>query len=412
MSTARLALRNTKRSWKRSLLTATAIAIAVGGLTFYRAYLTGMFQSFNETTVRLSTGEMQIKPVKGVGRVRALPLEDGIKNVNGLVDSLEQLPGILQVSPRISFGVLLDKDKGAIPAAGMGHDPERETHLMKMAEMVSAGRLPAQGSNEALVGDSLAHELGLALGDELFIVANTSYGGLGPGLYKIVGMMHTGISMIDKKTFHVPLQPIQEQLVMDDMAVDIALALDGGVQAAREMKPKIRALLDEMGRDDLAVLTWKEASVEAGVMDQADSMTSLFTLLIGIVAFTTVVNTVLMSVMERIREFGALRALGFTRPHVMRIVLFETMILGIAGTVVGVVLGMGIAKWLNIVGLDFSAQMSGMDLLVNPIIRPVPNMTVAMYAGFFGAMVSIIAAWYPARVAVRIAPATALGRQQ
>lgn len=111
MSTSRLALRNTQRSWKRSTLTALAIAIAVAAVTFYNAYLTGMFDSFHDTTIQLDTGEMKVMPKKAVGRARPLALEDGIKNVGELTAELEDIPGVLQVSPRISFGVLLDKEE-------------------------------------------------------------------------------------------------------------------------------------------------------------------------------------------------------------------------------------------------------------------------------------------------------------
>lgn len=295
---------------------------------------------------------------------------------------------------------------------GIGHDMERETHLMKLDEFLVEGRLPKTGTDEALVGYELAAELGLSIGDELFIVANTSYGGLGPGLYEIVGLMKTGIPTLDKKSFHVPLEAVQYQLAMEDMAVDIAMAFDGGTRVANEMQPKVQAVLDSLGRDDVVALTWREASIQAGMLDPAEQMAPFMMMLVGIVALTTVVNTVLMSVMERIREFGALRALGFTRAHVMRIVLFETVLLGIVGTAVGLGVGMGIAKWLNITGIDFSSSFSNTDMLMAPIIHPVPDASVAMYSAFFGAIISLIAAWYPARVAVRVAPATALGRQQ
>lgn len=410
MSTARLALRNTRRSWKRSVLTGLAIAIAVAAVTFFKAYLTGLFQSFHETTIQMETGHMKIMPREAVGRVRPLPLEKGVQQVGTLVEGVKAVPGVEQVSPRITFGVLLDKEKGAIPAMGFGHDMSRETRLMKMGTMVGEGRLPEDGQAEALVGEQLAAELGLGLGDELFVVASNSYGGLGPGLYEIVGLMRTGIPVLDRKRFHVPLEQIQDQLVMEDMAMDVAIAIEGGASAAEAMKPKLQAVLDSLGREDLAVLTWKEASIQAGIFDQSESMSGFLMLLIGIVALTTVVNTILMSVMERVREFGTLRALGFARLHIMRIVLVETVLIGLLGTLAGLGVGLGVASWLQVVGLDFSAYVSDMDMVFNPIIRPLPNVSVAVYAAFFGAMVSILAAWYPARVAVRVNPARALSR--
>ncbi len=412
MSTFRLALRNARRSMKRSLLTVLAITMAVAAVTFFKAYLTGLFQSFNDTTIRLETGDVKVMPKKAVGRIRSIALEDGIKNVGELVKQLEAIDGVQQVSPRIAFGVLLDKEKGAVPAAGMAHDMSRETHLMNLGPTVMEGRLPQDNAAETLIGYRLAEEMGLNLGDDLFIVSTTSYGGLGPGLYKIVGLMKTGIPTFDRKYFHIPLSEGQYQLAMDDMAMNIAISLDGGADASAVMATKIQQVLDDDGRSDLVALSWKQASVMAGVMDPAEQMTGVFMMLIGIVALTTVINTVLMSVMERIREFGALRALGFTRGRITRIVLSETFLLGVIGTVVGIVVGYGVSQWLHVVGINVTAVFENSDFTFEPIIRPNPSLPIAIYAAFFGALISVIAAWYPARVAVRIQPATALRSQQ
>lgn len=411
MSTFRLALRNAQRSMKRSLLTILAITMAVAAVTFFRAYLTGIFQSFNDTTIRLETGDVKVMPQKAVNRVRSIALEDGIQNVSELVKKIEAIPGVRQVSPRISFGVLMDKAKGAVPAAGMAHDMSRETHLMDLGPTVTEGRLPEDNAPEALVGYRLANELGLKLGDDLFIVATTSYGGLGPGLYKIVGLMKTGIPTFDRKFFHIPLAEGQYQLAMDDMAMDMTISLDGGPDAAEAMAPVIQKVIDEDGRTDIVALSWQQASVMAGVFDPAKKMTGVFMMLIGIVALTTVLNTVLMSVMERIREFGALRALGFTRGRIMRIVLTETFMLGVIGTIVGIAVGLGVSEWLHVTGINVTAVFENSDFAFNPIVRPSPSLPIAIYAAFFGALVSLIAAWYPARVAVRIQPATALRSQ-
>jgi len=411
MSTFRLAMRNAQRSFKRSLLTILAITVAVAAVTFFKAYLTGVFQSFNDTTIRLETGDVKIVPAKAVGRTRAIAMEDGIKNLDEVVTLLEGMEGVKQVSPRIEFGVLLDKGKGAVPAAGMAHDMSRETHLMMLDDAIKEGRLPADNASEVMIGYRLAEDLGFSLGDEFFIVATTSYGGIGPGLYKIVGLMDTGIPVLDRKFFHLPLSEGQFQLAMDDMAMDIAVALDGGAEAAITMAQKIQQEFNAAGMTDLVALDWKRASLMAGMFDPAEQMTGVMMALIGIVALTTVVNTVLMSVMERIREFGALRALGFSKGRITRIVLMETLVLGVIGTVLGIGIGLGVSEWLNVIGINVTSAFETSEMVFEPIVRPVPSVQVSIYAAFFGAIVSILSAWYPARVAIRANPANALRSQ-
>lgn len=409
MSLFHLAWRNTRRQPRRTLLTMLAVAVAVAATTFIDAYMNGAMDSVLNTFIQTDAGHVKVMPRKAVDRVRMLPLDDGFTRLDSLVNVISSVDGVEQVAPRIRFGVLLDGDENAVPAIGVATIPSHEEGLLNLREVVTDGRVPQDGSDEVLLGDQLAADLNLAIGGELFLVANTSYGGLGPGVYRVVGLAHTGVQMLDRKQFYIPLHPAQEQLAMENRALEIVCRVKDGRERSIEVAAAMQEALDRAGFENAVAVPWQKQGYLYSAVQQASLFEGIMMLLLAVIALTTVINTVLMSVMERVREIGALRALGFDRGTVIRLVLTESLIVGVVGTVAGVALGMAVSLWLQHTGLDFSNVLKSVEIPLNPVIHPRPSWLTALKASLFGLLVALAAAWYPARVAVRLEPARALG---
>jgi len=390
------------------LLTGLAIGIAVAAVTFMDAYVKGFTESILETFVQLEAGHIKVVPLEAADRSRPLPLEKGIRRLSELLSIAESTPGITDVSPRIRFPVLLDRGSSSIPAFGMALSPSREKRLMKIDELVTEGSIPSDSTWEVALGFKLAEKLGIGIGDELFMVTTDSYGGLGPGLYSVTGLMRTGVGYIDKKTFYVPLLAGQEQLYMDDMAMEVVCRIEDGLDGAQPVAERLNDDLKKAGRSDVVALPWQEQGNLYRMMAPAKIVGPVIMLLLGLIALTTVVNTILMSVMERTREIGALRALGFERGTVVKLLLGESLVIGIAGTFFGLVLGLAVSLLLQHTGIDFSGAMENIEWPIKPILYPDPCVMTAVKAAIFGLLMSLVAAWYPARVAVRLKPADAL----
>ncbi len=408
MNLVRLALRNTRRHPRRTLLTGLAIGIAVAAATFLDAYMTGLLEGFFETYVRLEAGHVKVMPREAIGRSRPLPLDKGIMELNTLLETVGSVPGVQTVSPRIRFGVLLDRPGGGVPAFGIAMIPGRESGLIELDALIVEGHAPADSGWEVALGIELAEELGLGVGDELFMVTTDAYGGLGPGLYRVVGLTCTGVSSFDRKNFYIPLSAAQEQLAMEDAAMELVCRVEGGMDAAVEAADRMNDALTRAGRHDVAAVPWQKQGYLYRIMAPARLVGVIVMFLLGVIALTTVINTILMSVMERTREIGALRALGFERKMVVRLILGESLAIGIFSTLAGIALGIGVASILQKTGIDYSSVMSSFDMPISPIIYPEPSVLTALKAGLLGMIVSIVAAWYPARVAVRKEPAEAL----
>jgi len=405
----RMSLRNTRRHPRRTLLTGLAICIAVAAVTYMDAHLKGIRGGIFETFIQLDAGHIKVVPVEATHRSRPLPLDKGIRNLREVLKIIESQPGITDVSPRIRFPVLMD-DSGnsSYPAFGVALYPSRERRLMNLGNLLVEGEIPADSSRDALLGIKLSQVLGLSVGDELFVVTSDAYGGLGPGLYTVSGIVRSGLSYIDKKTFYVPLPAGQDQLDMNDRAMEIVCRVEDGFYRSIPVADSLNARLKQAGFTEVEALPWQGQGSLYQIMAPMTVFYWVLMLLLGAIAFTTIVNTVLMSVMERTREIGALRALGFDRGTVIKMILGESLVVGILGTIAGVTLGMTVALFLHNTGIDVSGATESIELPIRSIVYPDPSLISAIKAAIFGLILTLIAAWYPARVAVRLKPAEAL----
>ena len=376
------------------------------------AYIKGITQTIFETFIQLDAGHIKVIPKKAVDRSRPLPLDKGIKNISRLLRLIKAEPGITEVSPRIRFPVLLENDGNSIPALGVALYPSREQRLMNLESQLVAGSVPSDSSWETLLGIKLAEKLGLTVGDELFMVTTDSYGGLGPGLYKIAGIVQSGVGYIDKKTFYVPLRAAQDQLALDDGALEIVCRVENGliesIPVAASLNERLKGDSSEGGNPDIVALPWQKQGNLYDLLSPVKVYSLILMLLLGIIALTTVVNTILMSVMERTREIGALRALGFDRSTIVKMIISESMLIGVVGTLAGVNFGLTIALILQHTGIDFSNAVESIEMPMKPIVYPNPDVLTAVKAAIFGLFLALVAAWYPARKAVKLTPAEAI----
>ncbi|MBZ0263851.1 FtsX-like permease family protein [bacterium] len=408
MNSFRLARRNVKRDSRRTILTILAISIAVLAVTFMDAYLRGIKESVLDTVIRLESGHIKITSSDAKKHSRGIPLDANIQQVSDVLATVEQSPYIKIATSRIKFPVLMDKPGGSLPAIGNAVQFSKETELLEFEKILIAGNIPQDTSYGVLLGEGLAKSIQKTVGDGLFIVSHDAFGGLGPGLYTVEGIFRSGIGIYDKKFFYVPLAAGQDQLYMPDSALEIICLVKNGLDDSEAANKDVQERLQRSGRGDLDVVPWNQQNTMAAMVGNMGAIYFIMMAILAIIALTTVINTVTMSVMERVKEFGTLRALGYTPWQVMRIVFAESLLLGIVGTIAGFTVGIILALVLQRVGIDLSSGLQGTDLPMKPIIHPHPSILTGVKSIIYGLVVSVIAAVYPARVAVRIRPAEAL----
>jgi ABC-type lipoprotein release transport system permease subunit len=339
----RLAWRNVWRNPRRTLLTALAGVFAVVLSLFSLAVAAGSHERWIENAVRLYPGHVQ---VNAAGYRDHRTLDYGMTLAPEVARALEALPGLDGFAPRLETYALAlpDRDDATGRAAWLiGVDAERERRLSKLGDALREGRLPASGAAEVVVGARLAANLGVRLGDELVLLSSDYYGSQAAERFALVGVLEVGDPRMDDAVALVSLAALQRFVEYPAGLTHVALFARNGDETDA-LAAQARALFDG-GHE---VIAWPELLpdvVQFMLLDDVSNTLAL-AILILVVAFG-LLNTLLMSVFERVREFGVLRALGVRQPAILGLVLVESLLISALGIAAGLALGLPLVLWLG-----------------------------------------------------------------
>ena len=407
-----LAMRNLRRQLRRTLLTASAMIIGGGLLIFSLAFGDGSHEQWIDSGVRLGTGHVTVERPEFRVRRRIddrLPA-DVRRTVEEAFASPELAPYVVATSSKLSINGLSSSAAGARPAQIMAVDPVQESKFGMLDERVVEGRyLEPEDRLAAFVGTEMVESLELRLGSRFVVQAQDAEGEIAGQLLRVVGIFNSGVPEVDRTLIHIPLTTAGEWLGSQQDVTNVGVLLNGSAATGRVADRLERVLADPVARGEARVMRWREAdpalAAAVAIDDFGNYLVQAF--LFTIIAFG-IVNTVLMSVMHRHREFGVLQALGLTPGQTGAVVLIEGFTLTAISGFVGVALGL-LGTWYFLGdGLDLTAMMENMDemtfsgVAVDPVIVPLFTarriVQVLVFVLFVGAMASI----YPALRASRI----------
>jgi len=407
MKLARIALRNIGRNSRRSILSATATAIATMAMVAMAAYVNGLSADMRGNVADLVTGHVQVRAA-GFERYEQLnPLHLRIQRYPDLLALLEAEPEVAAAVARLSLPVGIFRGEENVGAQVMGVDVERERSFMRVDRIVASGRLPNAGAAEAVVGRGLARKLGVGIGDRITLLSGTMRRSSNALTVTIVGLAAFPVSSMDELRLVLPLDRAIALARMDDSVTEILVkAKDEGRIPALERR--LETMLAGGGWADLEARTWSEANYLLSFFEMADMVYFIMSLIFFLLASTVLVNTTMMVVFERTREIGTVGALGMKGGEIVRMFLLEAFALAAIGALAGVILGLAIAVPLSLFGINMGALVQGMSFEVSNVVfaRPKPLGTALIFV--YAVAISCAAAYLPARRAARIQPVEAL----
>ncbi len=402
-----VAWRNLWRHRRRSLITATAMAVGVALCMATICFQDGMFELMFDVMVEQQLGHAQVHHPDYPGK-RAL--QDTVPHASETLAALERVEGTEAVAGKLQGFALLGGSEKSTGALLVGLDPARERVVSKVEARVRSGRFLADApAGEIVLGVKLAEELKLALGDEVVAVTQSADGSLGNALYTVVGTARTGNAQLDRGGAWMHLADLQSLLVLEDQ-VHAVTVLTTDADAIDAWVGRARAAV---GSDTLEVLSWSEAAPQSAQMIQMQDLSAVIvlTIVFGAAGFG-ILNTMMMSVFERTRELGVLKALGLRPARMVGLVLVESVLLASLSAVIGLALGGLLDAWLVTKGLDFSASLkdgfSMAGIVIDPVVKgsvrwqSVASIVAALYA------VSLLASLWPGIRAARLEPVAAL----
>lgn len=402
-----LAWRNTLRNLRRTLLTGSAVVIAAAAVIFMLAYMRGIFANVEDTYALTESGHARVTAEGYLERQRFMPLYLNVAGLSELLPRIRSHDAVAEALPRIRSAVLANTDTMNVGALAMGIDLAREEEYLGPQRMLDEGRLPTPGRAEAMLGAGLADKLGLAPGDSLTILGQTAWRSFGGLRVEITGTARSGMAHLDASLIVLSLDQAQLLGDLPDAATEILVFARSKEQ--RDTLASVLAAELDFG-DGLEVTTWRREGTLLGMMGFARVAWGFFLVILMAMAGLIIVNTMLMSVLERTRELGMLAAMGLRRASMVRLITTEGLMIGLLGSVIGAALGTGIALWVGSVGIDFTAAMEGTEFPLDPMIYPDWHWTHVAVATALGLVTGALAALYPALRAVKLAPAEALRR--
>ncbi|MBN1829531.1 MAG: ABC transporter permease [Deltaproteobacteria bacterium] len=392
-----MAWRNIWRNTRRSILTISAIVFATVLLIFMLSWQFGSYETMINTAVKVHTGHVQVQ-ARGYREQMEIPLV--VSDPAVVKAALGRTEGVAAYSFRANaFSLISSKDR-TYGALVIGIDPEGEMKVSTLKQLVRTGEYLSPGDNgQVLVGRLLAKNLRVDVGDELVLLGQGRDGSIAATVVLVKGIFSSGEDEFDRGSLHMPLAYFQEVYGMRGAVHEVVIlgkALDdtAGIKLSLE-----KSLHGQGDNGDLAVLDWKEMMpglVEAIKMDLLSGLI-MYVVLIVVVAFS-ILNTFLMAIFERTKEFGVLMAIG-TRPgRLTRLLLLESTGLTTIGIIVGVVAGAlltwhfqvrGIiipdaGEWLRQFGLPerMYPQLSFLSISIGSGIVFIITVLTALYPAF------------------------------
>ncbi len=404
----RLAWRNVWRNPRRTGLTLAATVFAVFLVVVFVAMGAGVHEKMIEDSVRIHSGHLQ---VSGEGYLEDRTLEQSVPFDARLDRAIRETEGVVGVAPRlVAFG-LLSKGSATKGVALFGVDPEREPSVSTLPERLVRGQfLPAGATRPIVLAERLARSLGADVGDEilLYSVAYTLENAY--DLFEVSGIIALPEPELDRTLAVIGLADAQAFFVYGDRVSEVAI-LASDADRIPAIHADLASALGSVAATPVEVHPWNEVmpELEQFIFIDDAGMYIMLVILVVVVAFG-ILNTILMSVLERTRELGVMLALGLPPSSIFRVVYLESMILAAVGLAVGLALALPVVLWFQghpipITGDAGNATAAfGFEPVVTFKLKPLNPLGSALT--IFG--VAALAALYPAIKASRARPVDAL----
>lgn len=407
--------RNLKRNKRRTALTLIAIAVGVMSLIFAQSYIKGIINNASETTIKTMSGHVRIAHEEYLRLERIFPKEYLVRDFNQLLNADSGIEGIETVDQRIKFNVLLSHGDVTEVGVAIGIEPAAADKTMELSKAIVDGQYfgVSEKGLDLVIGKKLAEKLGVTVNDELLLVTTDINYSTYALPFKVAGIFETGFGGMDKHTLYVPLKKAQEMLDCGDAVHEILIFLkDPGMSWT--VSEKIDQILSKNDPGHhIRVIPWQKNDL----IESLPTLMAMFdkiTMIIMFIVALVILNTMLMSVMERYHEIGVIKALGFKNKEVFSMIIVEAFYLGAIGSVIGGIFGGTFSAILEKVGIDMTSLTGGfidkIDLPIPFVGRILyPDLTFANLVGsmVFGTVVALIAVLYPAFKSARMQPVEA-----
>lgn len=402
----RLALRNVLRQKRRTLLTLLVLVAGYVALALAGGFMTQTFDGLADAAIQGGLGHLQIMPRGGLDGDEGQSLEHALPDGEAMAARLRRDPAVAEVLPRIQFMGLASNGARSVAFLGTAVDADREPRFMAIGDRLADGAKAPGGAGtrwlnpdaearEAVLGTGLARSLGVAVGDSLTLMSTTSDGALNAVDVEVAGLQDLGVKELNDRSLCVSLDTGSALMNAGPARSRLSVVLRRPGDAERE-GPRLAALA---GSGAEAHPWFELASFYKQVKLLYFAIFGFMGLVLALVVLLATANTLLMSVMERLRELGTLRAVGMRPGSLMALLQWEGALLGIGGSLFGMAATLILRCALNALHIQMPAppgSSHGYELNI--------HLVPMVYLGTFLGLQAVIqaSAFFPGLKAARI----------
>jgi len=405
----RLAWRNIWRRKRRTLITAFSIGFGVLLSVTFTGSGDYTYTNMIDMGASMGMGHVTVEPV---GYSLKPTLDKRLSESSNLRQQILAMEGVADAAVRITGQAMFASARKSVGGAFIAVDPAFETNAnnLLMRSIVEGELFPGRNDRGIVIGSKLAQKLHVKIGKKIVYTTTDANGEIVSNIARVSGIFTTGIDIVDGIMALLPIGSVQKTLSYADDEATLVAVIIKDQRHAEARRDEIAAL---PAARNAAVLTWKEAQPDlAGVIafDKAGNYVSQF--LVGLLIAAGILNTMLMSVLERTREFGIMMAVGMSPKVLFRLVMVESFWLAIVGLLLGIIITAPWYYYLYHTGIDFSDafgnDFSYGGVLVDPVFkaRLFKESIIAILSGVF--LLALLAGIYPAWRAGRVPPVESL----
>jgi len=421
----RIAARNVVRHRRRALITALTMMVGIAVFIWMDSLMNGMDKVSVDNLINLHDSSVKVFTTAYYKDRASYPLESGIADPQALIRRLSHDRGVSRVTPRTEFLAEVGNYRDSLPVVGVVVDPASDPTVFTLKDYLTGSYFTspkgiatgpsasASSDRQIILGKELAEKLGLTLGQTVLLDATTRYGAENADDFTIVGLLTTTDPGLNQSTVFITYADANDFLDLSGLTTELDLKLKSRVNLA-DTVAEANTVAKEIGESSPTLTAKSFAEIDGGflqLLKQKRAGIVILILIILLIAAVGIVNTVLMSVYERIREVGVLKALGLSNREVVWMFTLEGLAVGLLGCLMGAALGIALEVQLIFVGLPLdkiAGNLGGSGVAFWGRLYGEWNPGAILFAVLFGLAVSLVAALIPARRAARMTATAAL----